>query len=82
MDEIKKDLAEIKKDLAEIKKDSAETQKDIVEIKVDLRHHIRRTDLLEKEVHPVAKFINFVTWAAFSTGLIAAVLKIKQLIGK
>jgi len=68
MDEIKKDLADIKRE--------------IVEIKVDLRHHIRRTDLLEKEVQPVAKFINFLTWAAFTTGLIAAILKIRQLLNK
>ena len=43
-------VEEIKRDLKEIK----ETQ---INMQVDLREHMRRTDLLEKEVLPVSKFV-------------------------
>lgn len=47
-------------------------KEDIGEIKVDLRTHIKRTDLLEAEVQPVAKFVNFLKWFAFMSGIVGS----------
>ena len=79
MDEIKTDLTQIKKDLNDLK---LSLKEELVEIKIDLKHHIYRTDLLEKEVKPVGKFISFLTWSGFVSGFLAAVFKIKQLLDK
>jgi len=41
--------------MKEIKQNLKNIQEDISEMKVDLRSHIRRTDILEKEVKPMRK---------------------------
>jgi len=43
--------------MEELKKDIKQIKEDVSDIKVDLRYHIKRTDLLEKEVAPVSKFV-------------------------
>ena len=69
-----------KPQLDEIQQSIKEVQVDIADIKVDLRTHIKRTDLLEEyvkkvetETKPVAKFVNFIKWLAFTIGLGTAI---------
>lgn len=82
---------EFKSDLKQIQKDIYETKIDIAEIKTDLRHHIKRTELLEGEVRqnrqdlkPVREHVNFIknlgrltTWVVGIGGLVAAYLALK-----
>lgn len=43
--------------MEEIKKDVKRIKEDVFDIKLDLREHMRRTEILEKEVLPISKFV-------------------------
>ena len=73
-----------------MQKDIEQIKVDMAEIKVDLKHHIKRTELLEDEVRawrndlkPVQKHVTIINglghillWAAAISGAIVGILQI------
>lgn len=75
--------------MEEVKGDIKEIKNDIGEIKVDLRTHIKRTNLLEDKINqvetdvkPVITFISFAKWFIFIGAIIGATLTINKAVAK
>ena len=62
----------------ELSNDIKEINTNLGEIKADLRYHIKRTDMLEREVQPVAKFVFTLKMAGLVLGMIVAFLTIRS----
>jgi hypothetical protein len=57
----------------DVQKDLEEIKIDIAEIKVDLRHHIMRTELLEKQMKPIYHAKIWLTYTVMLLGLAATI---------
>lgn len=65
--------------LDRITNNQAKIMADMEVIKVDLLHHIKRTDRLEEELKPIVKIYYFLQGAGVVIGVLAALAAIAKL---
>ena len=69
--------------MSEIKEELGEIRAHLAEIKVDLKHHIKRTELLEERFEPVEDHVKFIrqlmktiTWLAGTSVAVLTLIKL------